>query len=78
MSGRKPDYKLVAFDTRDTTNKNQGTIGAAWESDKGHITVKLNPGAMLSWLNPVNLVLFPTHANTRPRTRQEEQEDIPF
>lgn len=59
---KQPDYRLVAWEK--TTNRSSN-VGAAWVSQKGHITIKLDPGVTLSWNDGLSLNLFP--AEDRPR-----------
>lgn len=46
-SSFRPDYKIRV--TPKSDKKNYSVVGAAWLTETGMISVKLNPGTVLDW-----------------------------
>ncbi len=58
---RLPDYRIkVKTRVEEGERYEAGEVGCAWQSDNGNITIKLNPGVVLSWNDGLVITAFPT------------------
>jgi hypothetical protein len=64
MAGRQPDYQLWGLD-KETEQKSR--IGAAWNEDKGRISIKLDPFVTLTNNGSLVLSLFPVNERDKER-----------
>jgi hypothetical protein len=77
-AGRPPDYNVITWHPESNTN---GKLGVAWLNDKGNITIKLDPGAAISWrdlvVHGVKLLLKPTTAGRMDPRFPPPDPDVP-
>ena len=63
--GRPPDFRLSI---KHRVTGAAGVVGAAWKDDRGFLSIRLNPGVVLSWQDDVYINLFPIEDTPKFRT----------
>ena len=77
MSGKKPKYRLKISGQTEGDKKAFWTqVGAAWESDKGFLSISLNEGLNLLLTRGTRMILTPF--DEKQGSYELGDEDVPF
>jgi hypothetical protein len=58
MAGKAPSHNLCVRERSDDPKAPFAVVGVGWVNDNGNVSLRLNPGASISWRDNLVMYLF--------------------